>query len=262
MELDLKELTAFCSDLVLKGGQKALTFYQTSLHIKTKIDKSLVSKADRQIEIALTQAIKAKYPHHAIYGEETGGTLTTTKPLWIIDPIEGTTNFVHGIPVFGTQIALLYQGEIVVAAVYDPVSRTSASASKNGGAFLNGQPVSLLSQPLEQTTLLFDTGRNRELAHQFLKERIIPQFRSFRRLGSLVTDIFFLLNHKASVYFGFTAKLYDFAPASLILKEAGYDIVDLSLRQWTPSETVSLLAFHPSLRSEIIPLLSRLKPYY
>lgn len=253
------QLRLFCEELVTEGGELSLEYFQTTLQVTKKPDKSLVSKADTTIEKKLIARIQEKYPDHDIFGEETGGTLESDQPIWIIDPIEGTTNFLHGTPIFGTQLAVMHQGKIIAAAMYEPVSNALVSAIKNEGAFFQGSKIALDKEELQHTTLLFDTGRDQSLAKKFLKSGIIEEYRSFRRLGSLVTDVIFLTKNTASVYLGFTAKIYDLAPAALILSEAGYRVVDESLDSWTPKEVVSLFAFHPYNSEQVISQLKRLK---
>lgn len=105
---------------------------------------------------------------------------------------------------------------------------------------------------------MFDSGRDKALNNRFLKSGIIGEFRSYRRLGSLVTDCIFLLNHHLSAYFAFTLKIYDAAPAALILNEAGYTIVDDSLKTWMPAETVSLFAYPQTQSDKYQALLGQL----
>lgn len=131
MSLNLTTTRNFAESLVTHGGKTAKKLFQTTLDISTKDDNSFVSQADKKIEKTIIKRIKAEYPTHAIYGEETGGTLESDLPTWIIDPIEGTTNFLHHIPIFGPQIALLHQNQIQVAAMYDPLTKTLISAAKN-----------------------------------------------------------------------------------------------------------------------------------
>jgi myo-inositol-1(or 4)-monophosphatase len=240
---------------LVHAGDLALSFAQNR-QVNYKQDASLVTQADTVIDRYLREQIEAAYPGTNIYSEEEGGTLESAQQTWIIDPIEGTTNYAHGVPVYGIQVAISSNQSIMAAAMYDPVSKTFIYAEKGKGTYLNQQKVRIETQPIESSTLLFDTGRNKELTQKFLQSGAISQFRSFRRFGSLITDVTFMLSHRCSVYMGFSAKVYDFAPAALLLEEAGYQVIDDSLTTWKPTETCSLFAFSPEHYQKIVSIVS------
>lgn len=241
--------------IVQEAGDIALSYFRKDVHADVKKDHSLVSLVDREAETVMRRLIRSHFPDHDMYGEEFGGSLKSKKPLWILDPIEGTTNFLHGIPVFGSQCALMENGKLVAAAMYDPVSKILIHATQGQGTFQYQKKITLHSQPLSEVTLLFDTGRNQEIFNTFLKSSVISRFRSVRRLGSLVTDVTFLTTSKYSCYLGFNGKLYDFAPAALILAEAGYSVFDNNLRNWVPQQISSIFACDPNLRMQLTDLM-------
>jgi myo-inositol-1(or 4)-monophosphatase len=249
------QIISVATTIVKEAGDIALSYFRKDVHVDIKKDHSLVSLVDREAETAMRSVIRSHFPDHDIFGEEFGGSLKSKKPLWILDPIEGTTNFLHGIPVFGSQCALMENSKLIVAAMYDPVSHILIHASLGQGTFQHQKKITLLSQPLAEVTLLFDTGRNQEIFNTFLKSSVISRFRSVRRLGSLVTDVSFLTTSKYSCYLGFNGKLYDFAPAALILAEAGYSVFDHKLKDWVPQQISSIFACDPALRLKLTDLL-------
>jgi myo-inositol-1(or 4)-monophosphatase len=248
-------LRLYCQSLMFKAGKMALKAFGRLQTYQLKDDQSYLTVTDQEIDSFIHYQIHHDYPKYHIFSEETKSHLDTSKPTFILDPIDGTTNFIQGIPVFGPQIAFLENGELAVAAIYDTVSNIMISASKLDGVFINNQPIVLKPQPIEQITLLFDTGRNRQLSYQFLRSSLLPIFRSYRRFGSLITDIIFLLHQHYGVFLGFRSNLYDFAPAACILKIAGYQIFDDSLIDWVPKETISLFAMHSSITGILKPQL-------
>lgn len=249
------QIISVATAIVQEAGNIALSYFRKDVHVDIKKDHSLVSLVDREVETAMRTIIHSHFPDHDMYGEEYGGSLKSKKPLWILDPIEGTTNFLHGIPVFGSQCALMENGKLVAAAMYDPVSNMLIHASADQGTFQHHKKIIIQSQPLPEITLLFDSGRNQEIFNTFLKSPLISQFRSVRRLGSLVTDVTFLTTSKYSCYLGFNGKLYDFAPAALILSEAGYSVFDNNLRDWVPQQISSIFACDPALRIQLTELM-------
>lgn len=241
------QLLQTAQELVIEAGKVSLKYFRSSVNIHTKEDNSLVSKVDGQAERKMRAIINKRFPDHMIYGEEYGGDLDTASPIWILDPIEGTTNYLHGIPVFGSQCAVMIDGQIITAAMYDPVSHLLISAQKNNGAYKNQSKITLSSQQLKDVTLLFDLGRKIEVQKALFTSPDIHQFRSIRRLGSLVTDVTFLTTSKMSCFLGLNAKIYDFAPASLILSESGYRVFDQSCHDWQPTFESSLFACGPQI---------------
>jgi myo-inositol-1(or 4)-monophosphatase len=239
------QLLAAAQNIVHEAGRVSLEYFRSDLKVDSKKDHSLVSIADQATEKKMREIINKKFPGHEIYGEEYGGTLQSNDPIWILDPIEGTTNFLHGIPVFGNQCAVMYQGKVIVSAMFDPVSKVSITASAGNGAYKNKQKITLIEQRLEDTALLFDLGRNNHMLKKFLQSGLIEQFRSVRRFGSLITDVMFLTTSKYSCYMGIMSEIYDFAPAALILSESGYEIFDNSLTDWNPTLKSSLFACDP-----------------
>ncbi|MEK7415071.1 MAG: inositol monophosphatase family protein [Planctomycetota bacterium] len=137
----------FTSELAKAGGRIAREHFATvkDQDISMKGSRDYVSHVDRQIEAELVRRIKARFPDHQILGEESSpGTITAEEfqphtPLWIIDPIDGTTNFLHGIPVFAVSIALVENGSPRYAAIYDPIQDELFTAERNAGVWLNSE---------------------------------------------------------------------------------------------------------------------------
>src|SRR5579864_4056319 len=115
-----------------------------------QIDKKgaidLVTEVDVAVERMFRALIAERFPHHAILAEELGGaSAVPSGPCWVFDPIDGTTNYAHGLPIFCASVALEIDGEPEVAAVYDPTRKELFTAERSGGAFLNGQPIRVSS---------------------------------------------------------------------------------------------------------------------
>lgn len=130
-------------------------YYRGQFEVITKADASPVTRADVESEQAIRKVLLAAYPDHAIYGEEEGHH-GSGDWLWLVDPIDGTKSFVRGYPMFSTQIALIYRGELVLGVSSAPAVGELAWARKGGGAFLDGVPIRVaVAQPLETSAISF-----------------------------------------------------------------------------------------------------------
>jgi len=130
-------------------------YYRGQFEVITKADESPVTRADIESEQAIRAVLAAAYPEHAIYGEEEG-TTGDGDWLWLVDPIDGTKSFVRGYPMFSTQIALMYRGELVLGVSSAPAAGELAWARKGGGAFLDGKPIRVApAGPLEKSAISF-----------------------------------------------------------------------------------------------------------
>ena len=122
---------------VLRDAQQQ----KTQIQVDKKGRNDLVTQIDRQADKMIHDLILEKYPEHGILAEESGEHKSTSPYCWIVDPLDGTTNFAHGIPMFAISIALKYETELIAAVVYNPMSNELYSAEKSAGAYLNGKAI-------------------------------------------------------------------------------------------------------------------------
>jgi len=128
-------------DAAKAAGEVALHYFRTNLTVETKTDRTPVTKADRECEAKISEILHARFPDHGFLGEELGERLGRGNARWIIDPIDGTKNFIRGIPFFATLIALEEDGEVTAGVMYAPAINDLLYARKGQGAFANGQQV-------------------------------------------------------------------------------------------------------------------------
>lgn len=195
-----------------------------TLEVSRKSRNDLVSEADVVIEKFLVEQIRRAYPSHAVHGEE-GGDVAGDEYRWIIDPIDGTTSFVHGQPYYSISIAVEKAGEFVLAAVNAPAMGELYEAQAGGGARLNGEPIRVsataqLSDSVMATgfaCLRFDWVRN-NLAYF---NAIVPRLRDVRRYGSAALDLCYAACGRLEGFWELYLKIHDVAAGFLILSEAG-----------------------------------------
>ena len=128
-------------DAAKAAGEVALHYFRTNLTVETKADRTPVTQADRECETKITEILQARFPEHGFLGEELGERPGKSSARWIIDPIDGTKNFIRGIPFFATLIALEEEGEVTAGVMYAPAIQDLLYARKGQGAFANGQRV-------------------------------------------------------------------------------------------------------------------------
>lgn len=192
----------------------------------------LVTAVDRRVEEFISAEIRGRYPGHGLFGEETGSSGDTAEHCWIIDPIDGTTSFVHGFPYYSVSIALRHRGRMVAGAVYAPMLRELFTAEAGAGARLNGRPIRV-SECGELRNALLATGfgcvraRMRPDNFEFLPE-ITRSVRDIRRCGSAALDLCNVAAGRFDGYWEFALQLYDIAAGALILAEAGGRVTDTS----------------------------------
>ena len=199
-------------------------FHHAGASVKT--DGSLVTEADRAMQVAMEAALYREWPQYAFLGEESAtalqkGALSRPGGCWVLDPLDGTTNFFHGFEMFCCSLALLIGGEPVLGIVYDPVRDELFSARRGLGAALGENPLSLhtLASGLGECLALVDFKRlPRRLAALLATD---PPFASQRNLGSVALDWCWMAAGRADLYLHGGQKLWDYAAGHLIFSEAG-----------------------------------------
>ncbi len=230
----MSELLDFIVRTAQDAGTLAMQYYDTlkpeQVHVKS-MPNDLVSDADRAVERQIIAAIRAKYPDHGIYGEETGKTASASGWCWVIDPIDGTQSFVIRHPFFCTSIGVTYNGVPVAGAVYAPALNLLFTGEKGHGSFRNGQRIHVshftkLSESVCATGFAcLRAGLKKNNVPYFA--RIAPMVREIRKCGSAALDTCFTACGTYDIYWEFLLFPYDIAAGIVIAKEAGADICDL-----------------------------------
>lgn len=220
---------ALAETLAREAGALALDFQQRGITAEQKEDESPVTAADRACEKLIAERILAAFPEDGLLGEEGSSRDGSTGRKWIIDPIDGTRDFVRGIPLWAVLIGLEYQGDVVAGAAYCPCQNLMLSAAKGQGATANGEParVSTIATP-EQAVLSFN-GFNKEGVEPFANALLpwVGKFWAVRGLGGSV-DAMLVATGKADVWIEPSAKPWDFAALKIVIEEAGGRFCSLS----------------------------------
>ena len=191
------------------------------LQVSIKGPTDFVSNADLKAEKIIIEELKKARPYYSIISEEDGSENNKDKEhTWIIDPIDGTTNFLHGVPHFAISIALKYGNEIISGLIYDPIKDEMFYAEKDSGAFFNNQRIRV-SKKKELNSCLFATGGVAK------NEVDLP----LRKSGSAALDIAYVAAGRYDGYFQNDLNLWDIAAGIILVKEAGGLINEIDLSQ-------------------------------
>jgi myo-inositol-1(or 4)-monophosphatase len=219
-------------EAVVRAGDVQMAHFGRHFQIDKKGTIDLVTEVDLAVERAFRAMMSERFPDHQILAEELGGASAVPPgPCWIFDPIDGTTNFAHGLPIFCSSLALEIDGVPEVAAVYDPNRKELFTAERGGGAFLNGVPLHVsaartLVDAMLVTGFPYDVhSRVDEIVGLFGK--FVGQARAVRRLGSAAIDLCWVAAGRMDGFWEHDLKPWDIAGGALIVAEAGGRLTNL-----------------------------------
>jgi histidinol phosphatase-like enzyme (inositol monophosphatase family) len=216
----LADLLAVATDAAYVGGRRTLAYFNTNVEVETKADDTPVTRADREAEAVIRQIISRHYPSHAILGEETGATPGDAGYRWIIDPIDGTKTFIHGVPFFGVLVAVEVAGFPSVGVVYMPALDEMVSAGLGLGCHWNGRPAKVSTvDRLEDATLL-TTNVTRSQARSDAHDRLVAKTKLHRTWGDCYGYVL-VATGRAEIMLDAAMNPWDCAPLLPILTEAG-----------------------------------------
>lgn len=259
----MNDLYEFTVNLVEKAGNNLKEFYYSDFSVSYKGNdiKNVVTDADIKINNFIVSEIKKRFPDHSIYSEE--GTDSKNKQseyVWVIDPIDGTSNFSRHIPHFAVCVGLMKNNEPVVGAVYNPITDELFSFQKDGGAFLNRQKIKVsVKTDLKKSFILLHVGRapeNRDWGVNLYKI-FLEKAMKISNLASSSLDICFVAAGKVEAVIYGTLTTMDAASAIGILKEAGGEFIELSASddKFSQKPQKILAVCNNSLKEEIIKYL-------
>jgi myo-inositol-1(or 4)-monophosphatase len=188
-------------------------------------ESNLVTEIDKKAEHLIIEKIKQRYPQHSILGEESGIHTSGSEFKWVIDPLDGTTNFTHGLPIFCTSIALEHNGEIILGVIYDPNSEELFTGEKGKGAYLNSRKMRVsdtrsLMESLIVTGFPYDIKKNPYNAVEHFSN-VLMESQAVRRLGSAALDLSYVACGRFDGFWEVTLNPWDMAAGVLFVQEAG-----------------------------------------
>jgi myo-inositol-1(or 4)-monophosphatase len=215
-------------DIVLRAGEIQLAHFNRNVRIDKKGAIDLVTEADLEVERMCRRLLAERFPSHAILAEELAsepGHGESSSHCWVFDPIDGTTNYAHGLPIFCSALGLEIGGRMEIAAVYDPTRRELFTAERGGGAYLNGarMRVSGAASLIEALLVTGFPYTIHEEADEILGlfGEFVRRARAVRRLGSAALDMAYVAAGRFDAFWEDNLHPWDVAAASLLVEEAG-----------------------------------------
>lgn len=243
-----------------KAGRMILRSFDDveNLKIITKAQNDFVTQVDHASEAIIIETLRRAYPDHAFFGEESGhsGDNHTT---WIIDPLDGTTNFIHGFPHFCISIAAVHKGRVEHGVIYDPLRDELFTATRGEGARLNDKRLRVTDRPHLAESLL-GTGFpvvNMEYLNAYLAlfKNIVPQIAGLRRAGSAALDLAYVACGRMDGFWECNLKPWDIAAGALMIREAGGLTTDFGGEGLDPFAETHIVAGNPKLHKELMDLI-------
>ena len=212
------------AEIAREAGALLMDFFHRRVKVEYKGDVDLVTEADRASEALITGRIRERWPGHNILGEEGTRTEQGSEYRWYVDPLDGTTNFAHGFPVFCVSLGLEHNGERVAAVIFDPTRDEMFTAEKGGGALLNGRPIhvsaiSNLAECLVATG--FPSHKRHKNPNIFFYHQITLKTHGVRRAGSAALDLCDVACGRFDGFWEFNLNPWDTAAGVLMVEEAG-----------------------------------------
>jgi myo-inositol-1(or 4)-monophosphatase len=227
--------------------------------IRHKSEVDLVTEMDQRSEDYLVSQIRSRFPDHHILSEESGALDGTIQHRWYIDPLDGTTNYAHALPIFAVSIGYAFQGQMMLGVVYDPSRDECFSAERGRGAWLNEQPITV-SQTAELIQALVVTGFAYNLSETArdnlaLFNRFAHRAQGVRRLGSATLDLCYVACGRLDGYWEALLGPWDVAASALIAEEAGARITSLNGDAQYMKPPYDMVAANPVLHPQMLAVI-------
>lgn len=255
------------SDFMIEIAREAGGFLRDELGkercVDYKGDIDLVTEADRRSEEMLISRIRNRYPDHDVLAEESKASENGSTFRWIIDPLDGTTNYAHRYPVFCVSIGLEREGEVMLGVVYNPMMKELFFAEKGKGASLNGMEIRVsgtteLNRSLLATGFPYDIRHNPDNNFNYFK-RMAVKVQAIRRAGSAALDLAYVAAGRFDGFWELKLKPWDTAAGQLLVTEAGGRVTDLLGAKFNLSSP-HVLATNGRIHEEMLDLFRRIDP--
>jgi len=245
-------------EAVIRAGDLQMAKFGTGVRVDKKGAIDLVTEVDVEVERMFRAMVAERFPDHDVLAEEFTTAPTGATHRWIFDPLDGTTNFAHGVPIFCASLALEIDGEVVLGAVYDPNRNELFTAEVGQGSRLNGRPLRVSTNGTVLDSMLV-TGFPYHVQQDpdaFLKvfSQVLRHARAVRRLGSAAIDLCWVAAGRMEGFWEESLKPWDTAAAALILQEAGGRVTGMDGGPWKP-ERPDILGTNGLIHDELLQIV-------
>ena len=218
--------------------------------------KGAATRYDKEIDRLIIDEIRRHYPYHSLLTEESGFFQGDPDWLWIVDSLDGTSDFANFNPFFSVCIALMHRNELLLGAIYAPAIDEFYFAERGKGAYLNGKriQVSKLSDLSQSYIFYCEGGEKNRLRTGEIVSRVYPYVMDMRKLGSAGLETAWIAAGKGEAYFTTHIEPWDVAPGVLLVQEAGGEVTDFQVNPWRP-QTSDLLFSNGKVHQEMLNLI-------
>lgn len=254
---DLKTREKIGIEAAMKAGKVLVENFDKNHKISTKPDGTLVTDVDLRAEKEIMETIKAKFPEDEILSEENVYPVKGALYRWIIDPLDGTHNYIRGVNIAGTSIALEFNKEIVAGIIHMPFTKELYFASKGGGSYLNDRRIYVSKKSLKQSTLIYDSNiinEQTEIMIEHLKKLKNKVF-IMRMFGSTARSLSYIAEGKADLEVEYTDKIWDFAAGAILIEEAGGKFTNHKGNRWDINNT-DYIASNGIIHDEVLRIIN------
>lgn len=256
-----KSLEIFEPLLKKVGAELRQKFLNNDFQVSEKAKQELVTTADKLSENYILTAIKENFPDHHILSEESGEVENDSQSpyLWVVDPVDGTTNFVYRNPFFAISISLFYEKEVILGLIYNPILEEMYVAKKGGGAWCNGQALHVSDeQYLENLKLTYCYGAGKKSRMDALKLHCyFKEHGDIRQLGSSALELALLARGVTDVFMVPGALRWDVGAGVLLVREAGGKVIDFHGEDWH-YDSADMLAGNGKSEQKVLPIIQKL----
>ena len=243
---DMSVMLELAVDTARDAGRLLTAKRASGFRVESKGLRDFVTDADGAAQKLIQEAIRSRFPDHGFVGEEeSGGSLADSDYIWIVDPLDGTTNYARGLPYYAVSVGLAYRGEPVIGAVYDPAQDQMFAAESGKGATLNGTPVHVSERKqLIDSIIAADWAREQRARESTARaaNAIGPLALTFRSIGVAALGFCLVAAGWIEAYFHYCLYPWDAAAGVVIASEAGACCTDLSNRPWRPGSSQCLVS--------------------
>ena len=241
-------------EIAREAGALLAHYFEKRVAFELKGESDLVTEADRASEKLVVERLRTHFPAHAIVAEEGGGHEVNSEYRWYVDPLDGTTNFAHGYPMFNVTLGLERNGELITGVIFDPIRNEMFFAERGGGAYLNHRRIHVSKTPSLGASLLM-TGFASRKRHSNINIHFYYQLsmasHGVRRSGSAALDLAYVACGRLEAFWEFGLKPWDMAAGILLVNEAGGRCSDM-LGGPDPFKAPHMVADNGHIHDEIV----------
>lgn len=251
-------LLQIAKKLAHDAGKMALKFQQKGFSVESKNGNPInyVTEADRAVEALILKTIESNFPDHSILSEERGAVEKGGEYKWIIDPIDGTSNFVHGIPLFAISIAVVHKGKPIIGVIEIPGLGESYWAQEGKGAYCGSRPIHVSKNATMQKAMFgtgfsYDRGGPRFAKNMELWNAFYKPSNGCRRYGSAALDLCFVAAGRYDGFWEYDLEAWDVAAGKIIVEEAGGQVTNMDGSSFNP-KLKNIVASNGLLHSDML----------